>query len=99
QDLRAPSGASSTSPLVGYGTISASSASGLYRFQTPATLSSAGANIVLKAWGTGLTPPTLTVYNSAGVVVARAAATDASGGFLSLHLDALAANSSYYVQV
>ncbi len=100
QDLHAPAKSSANAPLVGYDTITANSTSSLFRFQSQDKISyAAGANVTVKQWGVGVSAPTLTVYDAFGKVLATSTSTDSDGGGVSLHIDGVAARSTYYVMV
>jgi hypothetical protein len=97
-DLRPPDRADASGPLAVRGTIRPGSDTAVYRFQTPGDDTSGAFTVSLQSWGVGIAPPSLTVYDASGGVLAGGDATDPSGS-LSLHLEGVRPGAACYVKV
>jgi hypothetical protein len=92
-------GGPGAAPLTANGIISPSNTAPVYKFQTQNGDYSAGVNVAVRSWGVSTAAPTLTVYDASANVLATIAASDPAGGLLSLHINNVATNSTYYAKL
>ena len=79
--------------------LSSSQDADVFRFQPQAGVSyAAGLDVRVQTQGISLLAPTLTVTNASGQVLATSSAGPLAGG-VSLHLDGIASNATYYIDV
>jgi hypothetical protein len=86
-----------TTPLVAFGDLAAAGQSDLFSVQT-ATFAGP-MTFRLQTAGISLLAPSLTVYDASGNALGQAQSTNYLGGVVSIHLDAVPTNTTYYVRV
>lgn len=82
------------------GTLSSSQDADVFKYQPQSGASYAsGIDIQVQTGGISLLDPTVTVANASGQVIATATASGALAGGVSLHVDGISAQGTYYVAV
>jgi hypothetical protein len=88
---------SGTTPLVTFGDLAGAGRTDMFSVQT--STFSGPITFRLQTAGISLLAPSLTVYDAAGNVLGKAQSTSILGDVVSVHLDAVPTNTSYYVAV
>ncbi len=96
--LNATPGSNGAVPLVANGVIFGQSGQSLYSFKTMAANPN-GVTVQLQQRGLGLIAPQLLVYDANQNLVASTASTDPANQSLTLYLNSVKPNATYYVQV
>ncbi len=95
--INPPGGYTGTSPLTAFGSIGAQVNTHTFSFKTLSTNLN-GVTVQLQQWGVGLTAPQLRVYDANQVLVASTTTMDPTNQTLTLHLDSVLPNATYFVQ-